>query len=385
MNSTKPQPRNSHTMNFDDSTTPAELVGVLMINFGEPEDPTPEQVEPYLQRIFLQNGNLEGHADEAAVKRAGELARRRAPGLIEEYEEIGGSPLNAQADAQVAAVERELTERGWNVRCYSAFQFMDPSIADRLAEAREDGVQKLVVLPIYPICGQSTTVAALRTVERTLDDMDWSPDWASVSGWHDHPDYEGFRARHIAEYVEAHGLDLEADDTILYFSVHGTPVKYLDEGNRYDRYVEEHTRKIAARLGVERYAVGFQNHTNRGVVWTQPDNEDRIMELQERKLVVMPLAFMHEQSETLAELDHELREFTEEQGKEFHRVPVPHDDGRFVAFLADLAGEVRRAAGSDEHGLAPCRCHPSARSFCTNGARDLPPSPYVPQPQEQPA
>jgi len=244
-------------MNFDASTPPAELVGVLMINFGEPEEPTPEHVEPYLERIFLQNGGLEGQSDEAAVNRARELARRRAPGLIEEYEEIGGSPLNAQADAQVVAVEQALSDRGWNVRCYSAFQFTDPSIADRLARAREDGVEKVIVLPIYPICGQSTTVAALQTVERALDEMDWSPEWASVSGWHDHPDYEGFRARHVAEYVEAKGLDLQAEDTILYFSVHGTPVKYLDEGNRYDRYVEEHTRKIAARLGVDRYAVAL--------------------------------------------------------------------------------------------------------------------------------
>lgn len=361
-------------------TARQEKLGILVVNFGEPAESTLEVVQAYLERIFLQNVDLEDHEAEAAVQRARQLAARRAPGLVEEYELIGSSPLNGQADAQAVALEAELAFRGRSVTTYSAFQFTAPTIPEKVREAKDDCIEHLVVLPVYPICGRSTTVAAIDRVQAALRDLDWSPRLSCVAGWHHHPDYVSLRVATVRTFVTANGLNLDDTDTLLYFSVHGTPVKYLNEGNRYDRYVEEHTRLIAQELGVgERYAVGFQNHANRKIEWTQPDNEDRIDEIDERRLLVVPISFMHEQSETLAELDHDLRAYVEDRGMEFHRVPVPHDDPAFVRFLSDLVIElVDRAVSASGGGvLAPCRCSGVAGTVCTNGARDLPPSPYI--------
>lgn len=355
-------------------------LGVLVVNFGEPDEPTAERVVPYLERIFLQNVDLERHTADAAVRRARELAAARAPGLIEDYRAIGGSPLNAQADRQAVALEEELRRRGRRATTYSVFQFVKPLIEEGVARARGDGIDRLVVLPVYPLCGQSTTVAALRRTRDALDALGWGPELKGLSGWHHDDAYAELRADGIRDFVRGRGLDLSDPDTVLHFSVHGTPVKYLDEGNRYDRYVEEHTREIARRLDVgDRYSVGFQNHSNRGILWTQPDNEARISALLERRLVIVPIAFMHEQSETLAELDVDLREHVEAQGKEYHRVPVPHDDPRFVRYLADLVTRVAGADPSADAVLAPCRCATLPGIWCTNGARELPPSPYVPR------
>jgi ferrochelatase len=360
-------------------TVPQERIGVLTVNFGEPDEPALEQVQAYLERIFLQNVDLESHRAEAAVTRARQLAAARAPGLVEDYRAIGGSPLNAQADAQAAALQRTLEGRGWSVRTYSAFQFTAPSIADRIERARDEGVERLIVVPVYPLCGQSTTVAALSRAWEAARARDWAPRFEGIAGWHHAPAYVSLRVDNIRGFADARGLDLNDPDTLLYFSVHGTPIKYLHEGNRYDRYVEEHTRDIATRLGVaERYAVGFQNHTNRKIDWTQPDNEDRIAKLPERRLVVVPIAFVHEQSETLAELDRELRAFIEGSGKEYHRVPVPHSDPRLIDVLAELVTRVVSAPATSRGGLQPCRCSRLGGTWCTNGARDLPPSPYAP-------
>jgi ferrochelatase len=350
-------------------------LGVLFINFGEPDVPELDKVEPFLERIFLMNAGLE--PDESARDRARQLAQDRAPGLIAEYQRIGGSPLNQQADAQAARLEGTLRERGWDVRAYSAFQFTAPLIREKLAEVRADGVDGLVAVPAYPLCGQSTTVAAIESIRAELVDMEWDPGLVAVSGWHHHPAYEALRAETIREFTEERAVDLTDPNTLLYFSAHGTPIKYLNDGNRYDRYVEEHCRAIAGRLGATRYAVGFQNHTNRRIPWTQPANEVRIREATESRLVVVPISFMHEQSETLVELDHELREFMEELGKELLRVPVPHDDERFDAFLADLVECLVDDGGAGSGGLSPCRCAPHGGVLCTNGARDLPQSPYA--------
>lgn len=353
--------------------------GILVLNFGEPDEASLEKAEAYLERIFLQNASLEDHADEAARARARQLARSRAPSLVEDYQAIGGSPLNAHAEAQALALADELREHG-DFRVYSAFQFTDPSIETAVQAARADGVDTLVALPVYPLCGHSTNVAALKQVRAALDGMGWAPRFVGLSGWHHHPAYVWLRADHLVAFVKSEGIDLAAPDTLLYFSVHGTPVRYLDEGSRYDRYVFEHCKDIARRAGAERYAVGFQNHANRGIVWTQPDNEDAIRATAEKRLVVVPISFMHEQSETLAELDIDVRAFVEAQGKEMVRVPVPHDDPAFPRFLAELVTDALATDSGDADVLDPCRCCPMPHVWCTNGGRDLPPSPYVPEP-----
>ena len=87
-------------------------IALLIVNFGEPEVPTLDEVTPFLERIFLRNADLESSTGDAARRRARELAERRAPALVREYEVIGGSPLIPQAREQARAVHRELEARG---------------------------------------------------------------------------------------------------------------------------------------------------------------------------------------------------------------------------------------------------------------------------------
>ncbi len=368
----------------DSAGDDALRIAVLLINFGEPAEPALEQVTSFLERIFLQNADLE--ADRAARARASQLAAARAPDLVEAYRVIGGSPLDRQARAQAEALEQEFASRDVDAQVQTVFQFTPPFVSDGVARAREGRADVLVGLPVYPMCGHSTTVAALDSVRSALDDLEWDVPFVAVAGWHRHPDYRGLRAQHIRAFVEEQGLDLGDPDTILYFSAHGTPVKYITEGNRYDRYVEEHCREIAGALGVgDRFAVGFQNHTNRRIAWIWPDNEERIRTLTERLLVVDAVSFMHEQSETLDELDRELRAEIDAMGKEMHRVPVPHDDPLFAGVLADLVGQALGQAWVGDFSLTSCRCRPVPGTWCTNGARDLPPSPYIkPSPDREP-
>jgi len=363
-------------------------VGIIVLNFGEPEDPTPEQVEPFLERIFYTNASLEEQeTDEARRERSRELARRRAPGLIHEYEEIGGSPLNQQANAQAQALHRELEKRGHRVKVYSAFQYTEPLIHQVVAQAREDGVQHLVGLPVYPLCGHSTNVASLNDIQAAIQELGWDEvKFEGVTGWHRHPGYLELRADALRQVVDAHGLDLNDGRSRLVFSAHGTPVKYLTEGSGYGRYVEEFCRELADLAGVQEYELGYQNHTNRGVEWTQPDVEKVIETVDAHAVVVDPVSFMHEQSETLAELDDELREEAEERGLDFYRVPVPHDDPRFAGVLADLM-EPFITGEESPVGLryAQCRCRPAAGTLCLNSLPRDEAAPRPGQPASSPA
>jgi ferrochelatase len=342
--------------------------GVLLLNFGEPEETTRDAVVPYLERIFMSNMEMEDIDDEdEARERAHELAEKRAPGLLAEYDEMGPSPLKPQAREQADALVDELDERGFDAHVYNGMQYTEPFVRDALKEARDDGVEKLVALPVYPLCGRTTTVESLEMAEDALEGFDWSPEYTEITGWHEHPDYVELRAENLAGFIEDEGVSMGDDgDAELLFSAHGTPTKYLegDLASRYDKYVEEFCDWMARRIGVDDYLLGYQTHENRGVSWTEPDTEDVIEEVEADHVVVEPVSFMREQSETLSELDIELREDCDELGVELHRVPVPHDSPRFPGVLADLVEPVLGDQSLADYGMGQCRCKETEGTYC---------------------
>ncbi|MFT5515931.1 MAG: ferrochelatase [Rhodothermales bacterium] len=130
----------------------------------------------------------------------------------------------------------------------------------------------------------------------------------------------------------------------------------------------EHCERIAHLLGGCRYTLGYQNHANRGIEWTKPDNEAHLPTVRAERLVVEPISFIHEQSETLAELDLDFRGEVEALGMAFHRVSVPTDHARLACVLADLIVPALCGVPADA-GLLPCLCSPG--SLCTNGHRPV--------------
>jgi len=348
-------------------SSPSVRKAVLLINFGEPGTSDLAEVVPFLEKVFLANAALGGAIpQEEARRRSRELAARRAPGLIAEYERIGGSPLNRQADHQADDLSAELAIRGCPALVRSAMQFTEPSIPWALEDLRDLGVEHLAVVPVYPLCGPSTTVAALEAVDTALRRLRWEPDVAEVTGWHRHPAYVRLRAESILAAARGAGLDLADPSVELVFSAHGTPISYLEAGSHYVEYVEDGCARVASAAGAASYTLGYQNHSNRGIEWTRPSTEEALRSLKGiRQVLVDAASFIHEQSETLSELDIDLREEARRMGLDFHRVPVPHDDHAFVQVLADLA---ELAFGRAVGGLATraCRCRPGA-AVCFNG------------------
>ncbi|MDQ2052860.1 ferrochelatase [Natronolimnohabitans sp. A-GB9] len=349
--------------------------GVVLLNFGEPAVPDRDVVLEYLTRIFFDNADLEeAESEDAAWERSRELARKRLPSLMEEYEEIGGSPLQEQATEQANALEESLTDRGHEVEVYHAMQFMEPLIPDVAAELAADEIESVIAVPIYPLCGPSTTISSIDSLESAIEETDgYEPDFTAITGWHRVPAYNQLRAEGIQAFVDENGVDLQDPDTAFVFSAHGTPKKYLEEGSRYDQYVEEHAATIASMLGIDDYEIGYQNHANRGIEWTEPDTEAVVegLEGEAERVVVEPMSFMHEQSETLVELDIDLREDAEAVGLDLYRVPVPHDDSRFPTLLADTVEPFLSGFEPSYYQLRQCECRSEPGTYCYNAG--LPP------------
>lgn len=334
-------------------------LGVILLAFGEPEGSDPGGVVDFLERIFLANSKLE---PGAGPQRARELAEARAPELTDAYRVIGGSPMNAHAHRHAEALTSALATKGHSADVFVGTQFTTPTISDALERCREAGVDRLVALPLYPVSGPTTTLAALQTVRDELENLQWSVDTTCIGGWHRHADYINLRAEDIRTTMTLSGVDPSDPGVMLYFSAHGTPTTYLREGSRYQEYVEDSCRLIAKAVGMKRYAIGYQNHTNRGVAWTEPSNETLIPTLDAERLVVVPLSFIHEQSETLDDLDIELKELVEELGMAFDRVPTPHAHPRIGHVLADLV--IHAVQGVKIGPMVSCTCQQPEEGLC---------------------
>ena len=267
--------------------------GIILIGFGEPSGNDLEEAVEYLTRIFFANANLEGaKSDEERWTRSRELAGRRAPSLIEAYEKIGGSPLNKQATLQAVGLKRELIRRGFDVETYVAMQFTEPFIPEAAKHARADGMNRLVAIPVYPLCGPSTNVMALQELRSAIDAMSWNVPLFEITGWHRHPAYNRLRAENILSYACESGLSIQVEETRLVFSAHGTPKSYLEKGSRYAQYVEEYCSAMAALLGIEKYEMGYQNHSNRKIEWTQPNIEDVITSRDSKRIIIEPISML---------------------------------------------------------------------------------------------
>lgn len=344
--------------------------GICLLGFGEPTDTSRETIVDFLARIFYANAVLEdADTDDARWQRSYELAERRASGLIEEYEAIGGSPHNPQCDDQARLLKTELTGRGFEVDTFVGMQYTPPYIEEMLKNAQAAGVDRLIAIPIYPHCGPSTTVAALGQLRRALGDLDWDVPVQEITGWHRHPGYTRLRADNVRRFIAERGLSVDDAETAFVFSAHGTPMHYVNNGSRYVDYVEEYCEAMAKLLGASDYALGYQNHANRGIKWTEPEVDDVVRQLDASRVVVEPISFVHEQSETLSELDIELRGVAEANGIEFHRVPIPHDDPAFAHVLADLAEPFVAGIDPAYYQFRPCQCRPEPGTMCLNAVR----------------
>ncbi len=212
----------------------------------------------------------------------------------------------------------------------------------------------------------STNVISLDELEDEMEEMGFDVPFQAITGWHKHPKYNRVRAENIADFADDEGVDLHDEDTALVFSAHGTPKHYLEEGSRYDIYVEEYCSVVASLLGVDDYHIGFQNHENRDIPWTEPDVEDLIEDIDAERVVVEPVSFLHEQSETLSELDVELREEAEEVGLDFYRVPIPHDDERIPEVFADLVEPFLADFDPEYYQFRQCQCRDEPGTMCLN-------------------
>jgi protoporphyrin/coproporphyrin ferrochelatase len=217
-----------------------------------------------------------------------------------------------------------------------AMTYGNPSIAAAIRSLAEQGVRKLLVLPLYPQYCSSTTGSVFDRTSRVLQRWRWLPETRFVNDYHDDPGYIDALAGKIRQHWAEVG-----ERSHLLFSYHGIPAVYVAEGDPYQRQAETTTRLVAARLGLspEEWSHCYQSRFG-SVVWLQPYTEDTLKVLAQRgiaKLTVVSPSFAVDCLETLEEIAMEYREkFLAMGGERLTLVPALNDDDRHAQVLAAI-------------------------------------------------
>jgi len=333
------------------SQTGEQKVGILFLNLGGPEKL--DEVEDFLFNLFndpdiIRLPNVLQPLQSFIARR---IASSRAPGSREAYESIGGgSPIVDLTVDQGDKLQQELAQRGLNTKIYIGMRYWFPFTEEAVDEILKDGINRLVIIPLYPQYSISTSGSSLRLLNDMIkaDPDTWDPrklDHTVVPDWFDHPGYVETQAKLIKEQLEE--FKGRPEDVKVMFSAHGVPVSYVEAGDPYKGQIERCTELIMQKVNEgspDQFdsTLCFQSRVG-PVKWLEPYTDVMLTRLGEeglKNIVVVPLSFVSDHVETLEELDQEYREVAEEAGiTNFKRVPALNSEPGFITALADLTIE----------------------------------------------
>lgn len=337
---------------------------IVLLQLGGPR--TPEGVEPFLRALF---------SDPAIIRLpwpfrqilAGLIARRRAPIAREIYEKIGGgSPILEETEAQASALEEALVQSAARevTKVFVAMRYSNPRSEEAAREIAAFAPDRVVALPLYPQFSTTTSQSSLGDLRAALAKANCAAPFSYVCCYPQEAGFIGAQSDAIRWALrEARVLGTPR----LLFSAHGLPERIVRQGDPYPWQVEQTAAAILRELGEAAPAEAVVCYQSRvgPLKWIGPATEDEIHRAgaEGRVIVIAPIAFVSEHSETLVELDMEYRDLAEKAGaKGFIRVPTVRTTPLFIEGLARLAMKDDPAA---DGCLSPRIC-PASAGACPN-------------------
>jgi ferrochelatase len=307
-------------------------IAIILFNLGGPD--SLEAVQPFLRNLF---------GDPAILRVPGFirgplasfLARRRAPTARAIYDKIGGSsPILGQTEAQARALEEALGtsgDEGHEWRGYVCMRYWHPMTEVVVRSVERFKPDRIVLLPLYPQFSTATTESSFKAWNDTATFK------VPTTIVKDYPTEPGFIAASVALLKEGLAQVGNVPHRVL-FSAHGLPERVIKAGDPYQGQVEQTAKAIVHAIGDLDWSVCYQSRVG-PLKWIGPSTDAEIARAGADKVAVVlyPLSFVSEHSETLVELDIEYRHLAEKVGvRAYIRVPAVGTHPLFIAGLARL-------------------------------------------------
>jgi ferrochelatase len=311
-------------------------VGVVLMTMGDPPDL--DSVLPYLLKLF---------SDPLIVRAPGVvryplslyISLKKLDTVKARYEAInGGSPMNSITSHQASLLEERLASHG-RFRVYVANRYSTPSTSEAYRKIKEDGIKKLVALPLYPHYSQAISGSSFKELQKLLDkDMD-APEVVWINSIATDPRFVSAQAARIRKYL-AFIPDEAQSEVQVVFSAHSLPQEFVRQGDPYLDEITHAASALSEALGGYRTYLGFQSKGRPGMEWLKPETEEVLGGLARKgfkKVLLVPISFVAENIETLYDCDILYRDLAASLGiKQYIRARCLDDDPAFIDALAGI-------------------------------------------------
>ena len=306
---------------------------VILFNLGGPDKQ--ESVEPFLFNLF----NDPAIINIPSIFRyplAKFISKKRAPIAKDIYKEIGNkSPILELTQDQAKSLENNLSKKG-DYKCFVVMRYWHPRALDVIKKVREYNPEEIILLPLYPQYSASTSGSSINEWGDLCKKENYYVKTKTICCY---PTENNFIASHIS-LIKKTLKAIKGNNFKLIFSAHGLPRSKIKKGDPYQWQVEETVKKIMSNLENENlnYIISYQSRVG-PLKWIGPSTDEVIIKYSKEKkgIVIVPIAFVSEHSETLVELDIEYKKLAEKNGCCFYkRVPALGIEENFIKGLTEL-------------------------------------------------
>ncbi|WP_286263193.1 ferrochelatase [Thalassotalea atypica] len=318
--------------------------GVLLTNLGTPSEPTAGALRTYLREFLSDPRVVEIPRFIWMIILHGIILRIRPAKSAKLYQSIWtdqGSPLLAISEQQTEKVRKKITSKyGDTVIVDLAMRYGEPSIAKALKNFQQQGVNNIIVLPLYPQYAGPTTGSTFDAITDELKTWRWIPSLHFLSSYHDDAMYIKALVNSISEHFAEFGQPKK-----LVFSYHGMPKLFHSQGDPYYCFCVKTTRLVIEQLGLadEDYVMTFQSRFGKAE-WLKPYTDATLASLPEqgvKDVAIISPAFSADCLETLEELESENREiFIEAGGESYRYIPALNSRDDHIEAISGLVQRV---------------------------------------------
>ncbi|MEW5027905.1 ferrochelatase, partial [Klebsiella pneumoniae] len=294
--------------------------GILLANLGTPDAPTPGAVKRYLRQFLSDKRVVDTSRLLWWPLLRGVILPIRSPRVAKLYQSVWmeeGSPLMVYSRRQQQALAARLPDTPVAL----GMSYGSPSLASAVDDLLAQGVEHIVVLPLYPQYSCSTVAAVWDELARILAKKRAIPGISFIRDYAEHPDYIHALAASVRASFAVHG-----EPDLLLLSYHGIPQRYANQGDDYPQRCRDTTRELVSALGLppERVMMTFQSRFGREP-WLTPYTDETLKMLGEKgtkHIQVLCPGFAADCLETLEEIAVQNREiFLEAGGKQYEYIP----------------------------------------------------------------
>lgn len=310
-------------------------LAIVLFNLGGPD--SLDAVEPFLRNLFGDPAIL-SLPGIVRIPLARFIASRRAPFAREIYRKIGNrSPIVEETQAQAGALDKVLAERGIDAKCFIAMRCWHPFSDEAAAAVKDWGADRIVLLPLYPQFSTTTTGSSFTDWDRAAAKAGLTAPSTRICCY---PDDPGFVGAGVALIHQSITRAKPGVDYRLLLSAHGLPKRVISRGDPYQWQVERTAAALVEKLGIKEldWTICYQSRVG-PLEWIGPATDDEIRRagVERKGVVLAPIAFVSEHSETLVELDMDYAQLAAQVGVvDYLRVPTVSAHPGFIAGLADL-------------------------------------------------